>query len=199
MTILVLSLPRYLRKLNAPRFGATTLLAALFLNTLGLSAHAAPTSCPANFYDGQAPDLVNAKLATHTYSLCFSEFAVLDSGLTRTPLYSADHLTAERIALARRQRRVDAALVFGIHAGKRIENFAVDCIDRFQDASAEIARFIAVAKLDRFVRAGRGARWDGRPPFRTVLKEHIDLDRRIAPAVQDFAADDIDDCGHERS
>lgn len=112
MTILVLSMPRYLRKLNAPRFGATTLLAALFLNTLGLSAHAAPTSCPANFYDGQAPDLVNAKLANHTYSLCFSEFAVLDSGLTRTPLYSADHLTAQRIALARRQRRTDAADTF---------------------------------------------------------------------------------------
>lgn len=112
MTVLVFSFPRFLRKLNMPRGGATTLLAALLLNTLGASAHAAPTSCPANFYDGQAPDLVNAKLATRTYSLCFSEFAVLDSGLTRTPLYSADHLTAQRVSLALRQRRADAAETF---------------------------------------------------------------------------------------
>lgn len=112
MTNSVFSASRLLRKLVPPQGGAAALFTAFLLNTFGASVHAAPTSCPANFYDGQAPDLVNAKLATRTHSLCFSEFAVLDSGLTRTPLYSADYLTAQRIALARRQRRADAADTF---------------------------------------------------------------------------------------
>jgi endonuclease G len=76
------------------------------------SASAAPSNCPANFVSGQAPDLVNPKLATKTRELCFSQYAVLHSGLTRTPLYSADHLTARRVAAARRQRRNDAADTF---------------------------------------------------------------------------------------
>ncbi|WP_019939706.1 DNA/RNA non-specific endonuclease [Bordetella sp. FB-8] len=102
------------RRKIAQRSGTSlaALLAALFLITPAPSAYAASTSCPANFFGGQAPDLVNAKLAARTYALCFSEFAVLDSGLTRTPLYSADRLTAQRIAQASRQRRADAADTF---------------------------------------------------------------------------------------
>ena len=74
--------------------------------------YAAPSACPANFLAGQAPDLVNPRLASRAYALCFSEFAVLDSGLTRTPLYSADHLTASRVAEAERQKRSNAAQSF---------------------------------------------------------------------------------------
>jgi endonuclease G len=44
-----------------------------------------------------------------TRPICFSKYAVLHSGLTRTPLYSADHLTRERVAAAKGRRRADAA------------------------------------------------------------------------------------------
>ena len=64
-------------------------------------AHAAQTACPEHFAAGQAPDLVNPRLAPGARPLCFQAFAVLHSGLTRTPLYSAEHLTADRIDAAR--------------------------------------------------------------------------------------------------
>lgn len=69
------------------------------------AAHAAPTQCPEHFAAGQAPNLLNPRLATGTRALCFQAFAVLHSALTRTPLYSAEHLTADRIDAARGMAR----------------------------------------------------------------------------------------------
>ncbi|WP_448205370.1 DNA/RNA non-specific endonuclease [Azospirillum sp. sgz302134] len=89
----------------------STGLAAFLLFATG-GADAASTACPAHFLGGQAPDLVNPKLAAKTRDLCFSEFAVLHSGLTRTALYSADHLTARRVAAAKHQHRTEASDTF---------------------------------------------------------------------------------------
>ena len=91
-----------------------------------------------------------------------------------------------------------AALVLGVHAGERIEDLAVDGVDRLLDALAEVARLVAVAQLDRLVRAGRGAGRHGRAAHGAVLEHDVDLDRRVAAAVQDLAADDVDDGGHGR-
>ena len=74
-------------------------------------AQAAPSQCPELFFGGQAPD-VSGPLAKRLSSLCFSEFAVLHSGYTRTPLYSADHLTRDSVAKAKKQRRSDALETF---------------------------------------------------------------------------------------
>ena len=63
-------------------------------------------------------------------------------------------------------------------------------------ALAEIALLVAVAQLDGLVRAGRGARRHGGAAARAVLEDDIDLDGRIAAAVENFAADNIDDGGH---
>jgi endonuclease G len=51
--------------------------------------------------NGQPPTLVNEKLADKTRELCYAGFAVLHSGVTRTPLWSAEHLTQDRITAAR--------------------------------------------------------------------------------------------------
>jgi len=77
--------------------------AALLLQ--GWAAAAAPTRCPEHFAAGQAPNLLNQRLAAGTRPLCFEAFALLHSALTRTPLYSAEHLTADRIDAARTLRR----------------------------------------------------------------------------------------------
>jgi endonuclease G len=81
-------------------------------NSLALSillstsiALAAQTSCPEHFANGQAPDLINQKLADKTRDVCYSGFALKHSGVTRTPLYSAEHLTRERLAQAKGMRR----------------------------------------------------------------------------------------------
>ena len=68
-------------------------------------AFGAKTSCPEHFDGGQAPDLVNQKLAPKTRDVCYSGYALKHSGLTRTPLYSAEHLTRERLLMGKGLRR----------------------------------------------------------------------------------------------
>jgi len=57
--------------------------------------------CPEHFAGGRPPALLNPRLAPGTRALCYGGFAVLHSAATRTPLYSAEHLTDHRIAAAR--------------------------------------------------------------------------------------------------
>lgn len=64
----------------------------------GAAAHAA---CPEHFSDGRPPAVVNPRLNAGARALCFDAFAVLHSAATRTPLYAAEHLTADRIEAAR--------------------------------------------------------------------------------------------------
>ncbi len=82
---------------------------AVFLLAAVTLAHTAEAqTCPALFADGQVPVLVNSKLVERTQALCFEAFAVLHSGVTRTPLYSAEHLTRESVAAARGVARDDS-------------------------------------------------------------------------------------------
>ncbi|MDP4026507.1 DNA/RNA non-specific endonuclease [Methylobacterium sp. NEAU 140] len=85
---------------------ARLLLVGLPLALAG-PARAAET-CPALFPDGQSPALTNPKLAARTVPLCFEAFAVLHSGVTRTPLYAAEHLTRDSVAAARTVARDDS-------------------------------------------------------------------------------------------
>lgn len=58
---------------------------------------ASQTGCPEHFANGQAPDIINQKLTAKSREVCYSGFALKHSGITRTPLYAAEHLTRERI------------------------------------------------------------------------------------------------------
>src|SRR3954454_22433987 len=79
-----------------------------FILGSGLAAQADKLACPEHFAEGRAPALVEAKLTRRTHVLCYSGYAVLFSGLTRTPLWSAGHLTQQRVAASRGQDRVNA-------------------------------------------------------------------------------------------
>src|SRR3954468_12984499 len=68
---------------------------------------AAPTGCPQFFPQGSAPDLVNPKLLPKTRQICYAAFAVLHSGITRTPLWAAEHLTREGLDAAVATERKD--------------------------------------------------------------------------------------------
>jgi endonuclease G, mitochondrial len=77
-----------------------------FLLTLGLlllasCAQAQTGPCPGEFAGGRPPMLLNPRLATGTRLLCNQEYAALHSAVTRTPLWSAEHLTADQIEQAR--------------------------------------------------------------------------------------------------
>jgi endonuclease G len=77
-----------------------TLLSAL----TAISLLAGSTACPTHYLNGQAPDIVNQKLSTKTRELCFEGFVVMHSGVTKTPIWSAEHLTKDKIA-AKLQRK----------------------------------------------------------------------------------------------
>lgn len=68
----------------------------------------ARADCRQEFEGGQPPALLNPKLAGNSYPLCFTGFATLFSGLTRTPIYAAEHLTADRVSAAQAMVRVNS-------------------------------------------------------------------------------------------
>ena len=57
-------------------------------------------TCSQIFAGQQPPALLNAKLTQRTTPLCNNAYAALDSGLTRGPLWSAEHLTVDSVARA---------------------------------------------------------------------------------------------------
>lgn len=77
---------------------------ALFLILTSL-AIAAQTDCPQHYFGGQAPDLMNEKLAVKTQQVCYSGYGLIHSGVTHTPLTSAEHLTRERVTVPHPERQ----------------------------------------------------------------------------------------------
>ena len=90
---------------------------------------------------------------------------------------------------------IEGDLFLGLVAAQRVAQLTVDGIDRLGDTLAHVA-IAAVAQFDRFVRAGRSARGNRRPSDRAIVKMHVHLNGGVAAAVENFAADDIDDDGH---
>ncbi len=85
-----------------------SLLVAFMGAGLSVPALAAGTDCPLHFAAGQPPKLINPKLKSRTQELCFEAFAVLHSGMSRTPLYAAEHLTRQNLEKARELSRKDS-------------------------------------------------------------------------------------------
>lgn len=80
-------------------FLAASLLAAT-------SAQAAFDSCKQFFPDGAAP-VVSATAPGRQRDLCFSSFAVLHSGQSKTPIYVVERLSRERLQAAKEMHRTD--------------------------------------------------------------------------------------------
>jgi endonuclease G len=83
---------------------------AFFFSVFVLLFHAAhaQTTCSSQLYKGVEPKILSAKLSSQTYPICFSEIALLYSGVARTPLWSAERLTADRIQRAKTLPRLRA-------------------------------------------------------------------------------------------
>ena len=84
-----------------------SLLSALILLLLGTSnaLTASSTSYQSQYLNGVAPVILNAKLTARTRELCFDNFTVMHSGISKTPLWSAEHLTRANIFEARQLKR----------------------------------------------------------------------------------------------
>lgn len=68
----------------------------------------AATQCREQFAAGVAPTINNVKLQSRTQEVCFQNYAVLHSGISRTPLYSAEHLTRANVEEAKTLSRRDS-------------------------------------------------------------------------------------------
>lgn len=77
----------------------------LLLASSHASSSPGTAECPNHFATGTTPELVAEKLRDKTRLLCFEGFAVLHSGVSRTPLWSAEFLTAPRLGQARMMKR----------------------------------------------------------------------------------------------
>lgn len=81
---------------------ASIILVAPIANAVDFS------QCEQCFYNGMYPEFSNAKLSNNTQSLCFDGFAVMYSGVSRTPLWSAEYLTRKRLNDAKKMNREDS-------------------------------------------------------------------------------------------
>lgn len=70
---------------------------AALLALVSSLAIAASTECPQHYLDGQTPDFLNDKLAAKTQQICYQAYGLIHSGITRTPLTAAEHLTKEKL------------------------------------------------------------------------------------------------------
>ena len=62
-------------------------------------ADPAPQRCAKHFFGGEMPGIAQNRAAS-TRLLCFSAYATLHSGLSKTPVWSAEHLTADSVDAA---------------------------------------------------------------------------------------------------
>lgn len=83
---------------------------AVFLVATGITqTHADDlTQCSQSFYGGVYPEFTNTKLKKDTQALCMDGFAVMYSGVSRTPLWSAEHLDRIRLQQAKQIDREDS-------------------------------------------------------------------------------------------
>ncbi len=64
--------------------------------------------CSHSFYGGIYPEFINDKLSNKTQALCMDGFAVMYSGVSRTPLWSAEYLDRARLEQAKQIDREDS-------------------------------------------------------------------------------------------
>ncbi|WP_250510258.1 DNA/RNA non-specific endonuclease [Caballeronia sp. GACF4] len=79
---------------------------------LGAASVAAVASdCPQFSPGGRAPVVVNQKMRASTQEICYTDFALLHSGVTHGPLWSAEHLTAQSVDDAKNNTRTNRFFV----------------------------------------------------------------------------------------
>ncbi|MBE0405915.1 DNA/RNA non-specific endonuclease [Psychrobacter sp. FME5] len=97
--------------IGKPKYRLTNnIIMTVFTAILSMSSAYADdfTQCSQSFYGGIYPEFTNPKLSKDTQSLCFDGFAVMYSGVSRTPLWSAEYLDRKRLQQAKKIDREDS-------------------------------------------------------------------------------------------
>ena len=97
----------FIAKLKKP--WSIALVAVLMLvSPPGLASIEAGPGVADHFFGNAAPIVLNQNLAQKTREIDYEEFSVLHSGVSRTPLWSAEHLSALQVEAARVLKRRNA-------------------------------------------------------------------------------------------
>lgn len=80
-----------------------SLFSSLSIVLIAVSAQA--SQCPSHYVAGKEPVIVNQSLSRKSHELCYEAFAVMHSGVTRTPLWSAEHLQRKNLERAQELNR----------------------------------------------------------------------------------------------
>lgn len=84
-------------------------ITCIFLATACTNSASEPLAlCNKQFAGGNAPVVTRQSLVSKTTMLCFEGYTVLNSGVSYTPVWSAEYLTAERVEAARSMKRKNA-------------------------------------------------------------------------------------------
>ncbi len=84
------------------------IFAVLLCFLLFTAAQAQTSGCDKHFFQKAAPEFTRKALQASTVGLCFEAFSVMHSGVSKTPLWSAEHLTRESLQAARGVPREDS-------------------------------------------------------------------------------------------
>lgn len=142
---------------------------------LGVASHAfAASSCNDFSPNDQPPVLNNAKLGAKTRLLCYSDFAVLHSGVTHGPLWSAEHLTPDHLDAAK----------YGVRTNKYFQERALP-----QGEGAKLADY-RKSGYDRGHMSPAGDRWNSRAmaesfSLANMIPQNPDNNRRLWARIEE--------------
>src|SRR4029078_1843519 len=94
---------------------------------------------------------------------------------------------------------IKARLILRLAPQQCAAQHGIDVLDGLEHALALVAPLVDIAKLNRFARAGGGARGHGRAPLRAACERDLHFDRRVAARVDDLAPVDFGNSGHSVS
>lgn len=83
------------------------LVSLMLCGMLSGFAHAGKSDCPQFFAFGQSPDLTSNAITKNAVQLCFDDFSLMHSGVTKTNLWSAEHLTRDNVKRGKGYSRSD--------------------------------------------------------------------------------------------
>ena len=96
---------RFSRAIPSAVISSAFSLSFLF-NSCATPAQAA--TCSSFFEAGRSPLVLDNTMVRRSHEVCYSYYALDESGLTRTPLWAAEKLTAASVGEARETKRLNA-------------------------------------------------------------------------------------------
>lgn len=83
------------------------IIVLLFGLLLSAAVSAQTTGCDKHFFQKTPPEFTRKALQASTVGLCFEAFSVMHSGVSKTPLWAAQHLRRDSLQAARKVKRDD--------------------------------------------------------------------------------------------